>query len=247
MITKRPWTRAVTVLVLAGLGATLFAMAPAAAVKAFTKKKALKLFYTKAQSDSRFTNIGEKATSAIIADNAANADKLDNVDSTGFLKTTDTAANADKLDNVDSTGFLDSGDAVVVQADQDSSGSSTTETDAGMVEVNSVSITVPSSGALVISGTTLVNNTETVAKDYQINAEVNGTGVSPVGWTGYTILAAEAAGAAEVVTFSYTVPHPITAGTYTVTQEVGPFTGTADFVHNNEELTVMFVPGGTVG
>lgn len=37
---------------------------------------------------------------------ATDADKLDGIDSTGFLRTTGTAANSDLLDGIDSTGFM---------------------------------------------------------------------------------------------------------------------------------------------
>jgi hypothetical protein len=75
-------------------------------------------YYTKAQSEGRYVNVGEKATSAAQADaaasantaaNAANADKVDNLDSTAFLGASAKAADADKLDGVDSTGFLQAG------------------------------------------------------------------------------------------------------------------------------------------
>jgi hypothetical protein len=44
-------------------------------------------FFTKKAADARFVNVGEAAIKATSADNAANADKLDTLDSTAFQKT----------------------------------------------------------------------------------------------------------------------------------------------------------------
>ena len=56
--------RGLAVLAIAALVAGAFAMAPAtAAKKGLTKKRAMKLFYTKGGADARFINVGEMATS----------------------------------------------------------------------------------------------------------------------------------------------------------------------------------------
>jgi hypothetical protein len=74
-------------------------------------------YYTKAQSDARFAGIGEKAADADLLDGldstdflrvngkAADANLLDGIDSSGFLRTTGKAADADLLDGVDSAAF----------------------------------------------------------------------------------------------------------------------------------------------
>jgi hypothetical protein len=64
---------------------------------------AKKVFYTKSQSDSRYVNVGEKA---------ANADKLDGLDSTAFLPADAQAVDSDRLDEFDSSDFLLTNDAV---------------------------------------------------------------------------------------------------------------------------------------
>ena len=55
--------RAVAVLAMAAVAAGVLAGVSVGAGKALTKKKALKLFYTKGGADSRFINVGELATS----------------------------------------------------------------------------------------------------------------------------------------------------------------------------------------
>lgn len=67
--------RALSVLAIALAGVMLVAGVSPGAAKPLTKKKALKLFYTKAQADEQFVNVGEKA---------GDADKLDGQDSSAF-------------------------------------------------------------------------------------------------------------------------------------------------------------------
>lgn len=86
-------TRAVGLLAAVMLAAGALAISPASAVKSFSKKKAVKLFYTKASADARFINVGEKAS---------DANMLDGQDSTAFLGATAKAADSDKLDGQDS-------------------------------------------------------------------------------------------------------------------------------------------------
>ena len=82
MTRGKPWLRGVFLLTIGMLAAATLSIAPATAGKFLTKKRALRLFYPRAEADARFIEVGEKATSAGTADNA---DTLDNIDSTGFL------------------------------------------------------------------------------------------------------------------------------------------------------------------
>jgi hypothetical protein len=64
-MTRRPIWRGVALLALARVAAAAMAVGPATAAKKFlTKKKALKLFYTKGGADERFVNVGEIAASS---------------------------------------------------------------------------------------------------------------------------------------------------------------------------------------
>jgi hypothetical protein len=69
-------------------------------------------YYRKAASESRYVNVSEKARSAAHADTAtsagtaANADKLDGIDGTGFYAAGSKVADADKLDGEDVTNFV---------------------------------------------------------------------------------------------------------------------------------------------
>jgi hypothetical protein len=79
--------RGVAVLAAAMLVGGIFAISPATAAKFLTKKKAQKLFYSKAAADARFINLGEKAS---------DADLLDGQDSGAFL-TSSSGVNTDEL------------------------------------------------------------------------------------------------------------------------------------------------------
>jgi len=69
------WGRGVAILTVGLLAAGAFSLSPASAAKFLTKKKAMKLFYTKKVADARFINAGEKAS---------DSDKLDGMDSAAF-------------------------------------------------------------------------------------------------------------------------------------------------------------------
>jgi hypothetical protein len=109
--------RALSVLALAVVGVVLVAGISPGATRFLTKKKALSLFYTKAQADPRYINVDEMAANANLLDGqdstaflganatAANANLLDGQDSTAFLGANATAANANTLDNLDSGAF----------------------------------------------------------------------------------------------------------------------------------------------
>ena len=76
MKSRRSVARGIAVLIVGFLAAGAFAIGPATAGKFLTKKKALKLFYTKGAADERFINVGEQAS---------DADKLDGISSANIL------------------------------------------------------------------------------------------------------------------------------------------------------------------
>jgi hypothetical protein len=85
----------VAVLLVGMLAGSVMLTPVGAHIKNFNHLKK-KHFYTKKAANSRFINVGEKAS---------DSDKLDGKDSTEFLGTAGKAADADKLDGLDSTAF----------------------------------------------------------------------------------------------------------------------------------------------
>src|SRR5215207_5264765 len=126
-------------------------------------------------------------------------------------------------------------------------------TDAGTkvsatTEVNSVPIEVPVDGVLMISGTAYVNNYEESAIDYILNPKVDGSNATPSGWGAFHYAGVgNPMGNADPgsrFTLSYTLSQPVGAGSHTVSQELGQYSGEpAEFFYNQNELSVMFVPG----
>ena len=111
----------------------------------------------------------------------------------------------------------------------------------GQVLINTVSITAPSAGFLIISGHAFILN-YSAEGSYVIRPQVDGANVTGAGWGAY--FAAAAPG--ERSELSYTHTTAVTGGLHTVTQFLGPLTDTSTFFHNNEDLTVLFVPTGSL-
>ena len=146
-----------------------------------------------------------------------------------------TNLNADRLDDQDSDQL-----APILRAQQDVNSSGVDVS--GTQQINSVSINAPVSGVLMISGTAFVNSRETSPTNYILNPKLDGTSVTPAGWGAY--FAANSSGnEGSRFELSYTVSQPVSAGTHTVAQELGGFLSTPAFFYNNNELSVMFVPG----
>jgi len=123
------------------------------------------------------------------------------------------------------------------QQDADRSGYPVT----GTTEVNRVAIEVPVDGVLMISGTAYVNSS--APADYILNPKVDGSDATPAGW-GAFYFASGSGDPGSRFTLSYTVSQPVSAGSHTVSQELGPHGGgRVAFFYNNNELSVMFVPG----
>jgi hypothetical protein len=130
------------------------------------------------------------------------------------------------------------------QRDLTPGGTDLTGAPSGRVQVNTVAITAPSAGFLIISGHAFVNN-DSGATSYVIVPKLDGTAVNATGW-GSTLFAGADTTATERFELSYTTTVPVAAGAHTVTQDLGPFGGTSLFFYNNNELTVLFVPNGGV-
>jgi hypothetical protein len=129
----------------------------------------------------------------------------------------------------------------IVRASKDSTGGGTDLAASGRVAVNSVSINTPKAGVLIISGHVFVNSDEGAATSYVLVPKVDGASVSAPGW-GSTLFAGADLQATERFELSYTTVQSVAAGAHTVTQDVGPFGGTADFFYNNNDLVVQWVP-----
>jgi hypothetical protein len=148
-----------------------------------------------------------------------------------------TNLNADLLDGNESTQL-----APILRAQEDATAFGNTVT--GTTEVNSVPIEVPVDGVMMISGTVYVNSFEEVsAIDYILNPKVDGSDATPFGWGAYHSASVNGAPGSRF-TLSYTVSQPVSAGSHTVSQELGQYLGgPAEFFYNQNELSVMFVPG----
>lgn len=131
-----------------------------------------------------------------------------------------------------------------VAAQRDASAGGSNVAAGGQTEINSVTIAAPTAGTLLISGHAFVNN-EGTAGSYTLVAKLDGTPTNGAGWNAAFNAAANGAGPAENFELNYTTPVQVAAGNHTVAQTLGPFSGTKDFFYNNQELSVVFIPGGT--
>ena len=194
---------------------------------------------------------------------AADSDKLDGMDSTAFLGATAKATNADKLDGMDSTAFLGVGsqaadsDAVdgydangLLRVAFDASndlpdGDDTGTFTAGAGSPMSASITAPTAGWLVITGT--IDGVNQTADDlYNCILRVDGSSV-----TG-TLMGSRLDGAGTTNTSENCTTHgvqEVAAGTYTVTFDL--FGVATTTVFGDGSLSALFVSfdgtGGTSG
>jgi hypothetical protein len=114
--------------------------------------------------------------------------------------------------------------------------------DSGSVETNSVSITAPTGGFLIISGNLFINNQSFDSETFYLSPYVDGADIFP----GYSFAVAADAQPddedGEFISLAYTVTVPITAGSHTVSQEVLAYFNEDAFFYNRNNLTVLFVP-----
>ena len=139
----------------------------------------------------------------------------------------------------------------VVAFQKDSTGSST----AAEQQTNSVSITAPFAGFLVISGQVDIDNDDGADQIMCLRPQVDGTNVvtgTGTGQAGGPTGAGEAscfeyeADPGDEATIGYTVVASVGAGAHTVTQTILNETGTPDYDWFNGGLTALFVPSGGV-
>lgn len=112
-------------------------------------------------------------------------------------------------------------------------------------ETNSVTIEAPVDGVLQITGSVFVNNHSGTTENLGVFPKVDGSlflGSTASGWSALQLAAPDGTGVGETFTLSYSLSTEVTAGSHTVSQEVGPTTGSADFFYNKANLNVLFVP-----
>ena len=147
---------------------------------------------------------------------------------------------ADKVDGLDAADLT-----VTAAADIDSGPFGTTVTE--ITTVNTVTIEAPVDGVLLISGNVFVN-TDTAAL-IGIVAFVDGTRVGSISALDDMSPAIDDDDEQEQLAYSTAVA--VSAGTHTVRHDVGGISGAGVLVdtalfYNVNNLTVLFVPGGTV-
>lgn len=120
----------------------------------------------------------------------------------------------------------------IMWANSDTGTGGTTITAAAAAETNSVAITAPSAGFVVISGYTFIN--PTTLTHYALRPYIDGATVEQAQ------AITETSGDNFAISYTYTAP--ITAGAHTISQTVGPQTGTGTFFYNRNHLTVVFYP-----
>jgi len=133
----------------------------------------------------------------------------------------------------------------VVAADMDSG--TTGSSVASQTEVNSLTITAPASGVLVVSGSAFVNNTSGAEAYIGLRPAVDGTLLSGgAGNAAFDVLAAT-----ETASLGYTVAFEVASGTHTVTQSASalnilgvPIAGS--FFYNVNHLTAEWHPEGSI-
>ena len=152
-----------------------------------------------------------------------------------------TAVNADMLD-----GKTVAKIAPIAVAEVDNTLGGTTI--ATPTTINTLSITVPANGVLIITGTAvIVANADGL---YAIETYVGGTEIGVVSAADDFTTANDDLDATEWL--SYTTAAAVTPGTYTVSQKIGRMSGTTgdliagSLFYNGNTMTVNFVPGGTV-
>ena len=171
------------------------------------------------------------AKTAITAEDADDADMLDGKDSTAFLGKTEEAADSALLEGMTTAEIVP---AMWAQNDGGAFGESVADT----VEVNSISMTVPSNGHLTISGFIFIN--PSTDGSFSLNALLDGTIVGPSGIAWNTLDTSDG----DNFTISYTITVPVTAGAHTLTQEID---GTSAYFKNRESLTAVFYPSASFG
>jgi hypothetical protein len=141
--------------------------------------------------------------------------------------------NADKLDGFDANQL-----APIARAQRDLDASGTSQT-AAQVAVNSVQITAPVSGTLLITGSIFFNN-QGPSGIFELVPTLDGAELAYAGI--FNTLAADPEPSInDQDSMSYTFAAPVAAGAHTVGQNAGPQSSRTWF-YNGNNLTVVFVP-----
>jgi hypothetical protein len=169
------------------------------------------------------------------------SDTLEHDHDADYLAKTGKAVDADKVDGKHATDI-----APIAVADVDETFSANSA--AVPTTINAVSITVESSGVLIISGGAYVGVAE--SGFFAFETYVDGTEIGEFSTFDAFSLAPGSADSTE--SMSYTTAAAVTPGTHVVQQRLGkmdPTTGeliNGSFVYNANSLSVLFIPGGTV-
>jgi hypothetical protein len=108
--------------------------------------------------------------------------------------------------------------------------------------INTVTFTAPSAGFITVSGQAFVND-EGFSGDYELIPKLDGTAIAPQPWA-----ALQASPGGESFTLNFTISVAVAAGAHTVTDTLageGSGSGNDEF-YNANNLSVLFVPTGTV-
>ena len=201
---SRSKVRGAAVLIAGLLIGGLVAGLPAtAAKKPLTKKKALKLFYTKAQSDTRYLNQGQGDT-LYLSQTEGDARYA-------FLSVTDRGA------------------------------SSETGTTAATT-TNTVTLNVPVNGVFLIAGSVSINSTHGNSDEFALSYRVDSGGFVSAAETD---VAADA-GTPDEAQLAFTDAVQVTAGAHDVQMRVNTDGGTTTYTYNLNNLSVTFIPQGTI-
>jgi len=127
---------------------------------------------------------------------------------------------------------------LVLKAQQDTDPSGGTDVaGGGQSLVNTVNITAPTPGVLTISGNVFINNENGVTTNYVLVPKVDGAFIRTTNWGGFY-----AAPAGNLFELTYAESQHVAAGAHIVTQFAGPYSGTASYFWNGNEMTVQFTP-----
>jgi len=129
-------------------------------------------------------------------------------------------------------------------ASTDTTNLGTSVSAAGRTTINSVAISVPAAGNLVISGSVFIVNSTAGSTNYLLDPLIDGAGFIPGATPSLEAIYASSPTAGVVFTLSYTVTVPVTvAGLHTISQQVGLDNGgTATYTYNRNNLNVIFFP-----
>lgn len=178
------------------------------------------------------------------------ADTLDGLDSTAFLLTTGKAADSDKLDGLDSTAFVGQGEADSVTSAMttnepgvaQSVDTAATSLGSAFVSVDSVSITVPTSGYVIVMGSMQAKALHAAGTETHLTIDVSTSSSSlpdPANTKNFVVPGVAASGNYTTVA-SVQRAFPVTAGAHTFHLIANEVSGEGEI--DDVTLTAWFVP-----